>query len=34
MTQYDKPRQTPFIDFGGTATELGSGIEPDRRWPA
>jgi hypothetical protein len=28
MSQYDKARQTPFIDFGGTATELGSGIEP------
>ena len=28
MTQYDKPRQTPFIDFGGTAIELGSSVEP------
>jgi hypothetical protein len=28
MTQYDKLRQTPFIDFGGTAIELGSSIEP------
>ena len=28
MTQYDKPQQTPFIDFGGTAIELGSGVEP------
>jgi hypothetical protein len=28
MTQYDKARQTPFIDFGGTATELGASIEP------
>jgi hypothetical protein len=28
MSQYDKARQTPFIDFGGTAIELGSGIEP------
>jgi Domain of unknown function (DUF929) len=28
MTQYDKARQTPFIDFGGTAIELGSSIEP------
>jgi hypothetical protein len=28
MSQYDKPRQTPFIDFGGTATEIGSGIVP------
>jgi hypothetical protein len=29
MNQYDKPRQTPFIDFGGTATELGSGVVPN-----
>jgi hypothetical protein len=28
MSQYDKARQTPFIDFGGTATELGSGVMP------
>jgi hypothetical protein len=28
MSQYDKPRQTPFIDFGGTAIQLGSSIEP------
>jgi hypothetical protein len=28
MSQYDKARQTPFIDFGGTATELGSGVVP------
>jgi hypothetical protein len=28
MSQYDKPEQTPFIDFGGTAIELGSGVVP------
>jgi hypothetical protein len=28
MSQYDSPRQTPFIDFGGTATEIGSDIAP------
>jgi Domain of unknown function (DUF929) len=28
MSQYDNPRQTPFIDFGGTATEIGSNVEP------
>ena len=26
MSQYDQARQTPFIDFGGTAVELGSGV--------
>jgi hypothetical protein len=29
MSEYDKARQTPFIDFGGTATQLGSGVVPD-----
>jgi Domain of unknown function (DUF929) len=28
LSQYDNPRQTPFIDFGGTATQLGSGVVP------
>jgi uncharacterized protein DUF929 len=28
MSQYDKPEQTPFIDFGGTAGEIGSGVDP------
>lgn len=29
LSQYDKARQTPFIDFGGTATQLGSGVVPN-----
>jgi Domain of unknown function (DUF929) len=29
MGEYDEARQTPFIDFGGTATQLGAGVEPD-----
>jgi hypothetical protein len=28
MSRYDSPGQTPFIDFGGIATEIGSGIVP------
>ncbi len=29
LSQYDKERQTPFIDFGGTATEVGSSVVPN-----
>lgn len=28
LSQFDNARQTPFIDFGGTAVELGSGVDP------
>jgi hypothetical protein len=28
MSQDDKQRQTPFIDFGGTAGAIGTGVAP------
>jgi Domain of unknown function (DUF929) len=28
VSQYDSARQTPFVDFGGTATALGSDVDP------